>query len=99
MFLICIAEGVQVRLHKSTVNFFNARERILNFMHLIHGVVHNFQKAVCVLDWISVPYAQKDLRFLFEKTRGESRVFWSLVSTIDGSTPGLCGRTAMLSTM
>ena len=35
---------------------------------------------------ISVPYAQKDPRFLFEKRRGQPRKFWSLVSTIDGST-------------
>ena len=35
---------------------------------------------------ISVPYAQKDPRFLFEKRRGQPREFWSLVSTIDGST-------------
>ena len=32
---------------------------------------------------ISVPYAQKDPRFLFEKRRGQPREFWSLVSTID----------------
>ena len=35
---------------------------------------------------ISVPYAQKDPRFLFEKRRGQHWEFWSLVSTIDGST-------------
>ena len=35
---------------------------------------------------ISVPYAQKDPRFLFEKRRGQPREFWSLASTIDGST-------------
>ena len=35
---------------------------------------------------ISVPYAQKDPIFLFEKRRGQPREFWSLVSTIDGST-------------
>ena len=35
---------------------------------------------------ISVPYAQKDPRFLFEKRRGQPREFWSLVSTTDGST-------------
>ena len=35
---------------------------------------------------ISVAYAQKDPRFLFEKRRGQPREFWSLVSTIDGST-------------
>ena len=35
---------------------------------------------------ISVLYAQKDPRFLFEKRRGQPREFWSLVSTIDGST-------------
>ena len=35
---------------------------------------------------ISVPYAQKDPRFLFEKRRGQPREFWSLVSTIDGGT-------------
>ena len=33
---------------------------------------------------ISVPYAQKDPRFLFEKRRGQPLDFWSLVSTIDG---------------
>ena len=35
---------------------------------------------------ISVPYAQKDPRFLFEKRRGQPWEFWSLFSTIDGST-------------
>ena len=35
---------------------------------------------------ISVPYAQKDPRFLLEKRRGKPWEFWSLVSTIDGST-------------
>ena len=35
---------------------------------------------------ISVPYAHKDPRFLFEKRKGQPREFWSLVSTIDGST-------------
>ena len=35
---------------------------------------------------ISVPYAQKDPRFLFEMRRWQSQEFWSLVSTIDGST-------------
>ena len=35
---------------------------------------------------ISVPYAQKDPRFLFEKRRRQPREFWSLFSTIDGST-------------
>ena len=34
----------------------------------------------------SVPYAQKDPRFLFEKRRGQPREFRSLVSTTDGST-------------
>ena len=59
------------------------------FMHLTPGVVH-----------ISVPYAQKDARFPFEKRRGQPREFWSLVSTIDGSTlPQDCvGKTAMLNT-
>ena len=28
---------------------------------------------------ISVPYAQKDPRFLFEKRRGQPQEFWSLV--------------------
>ena len=32
------------------------------------------------------PISQKDPRFLFEKRRGQSQEFWSLVSTIDGST-------------
>ena len=50
-------------------------------MHLTPGVVYNFPKAR-----ISVSYAQKDPRFLFEKRRGQPREFWSLVSTIDGST-------------
>ena len=51
---------------------------------------------------VSVPYAQNDLGFLFEKRSGQPREFWSLVSTIDDSTlleyttPGLCGRTAIL---
>ena len=39
------------------------------FMHLTPGVVHNFP-------WvyrISVPYAQKDPRFVFEKRRGQPR--------------------------
>ena len=36
---------------------------------------------------ISVPYAQKEPRFLFEKRRGQPREFWSLISTIDVSTP------------
>ena len=53
-------------------------------MHLTPGVVHNFPKDVGYR--ISVPYAQKDPRFLFEKRRGQPREFWSLVSTIDGST-------------
>ena len=53
-------------------------------MHLTPGVVHNFPKAVVYR--ISVPYAQKDPRFLFEKRRGQPREFWSLISTIDGST-------------
>ena len=35
---------------------------------------------------ISVPYAQKDPRFTFEKRRGQPWEFWSLFSTIDGST-------------
>ena len=35
---------------------------------------------------MSVPYAQKDPRLLFEKRRGQPQEFWSLVSTIDGST-------------
>ena len=48
---------------------------------------------------ISVPYAQKDPRFLFEKRMGQPREFWSLVSTIDGSTlPQDCGRSAMRNT-
>ena len=55
-------------------------------MHLTPGVVHNFPKAVGVGYRISVPYAHKDPRFLFEKRRGQPREFWSLVSTIDGST-------------
>ena len=35
---------------------------------------------------IYVPYGQKDPRFLFKKRRGQPWEFWSLVSTIDGST-------------
>ena len=53
-------------------------------MHLTPGVVHNFQRL-----WvyrISVPYEQKYPRFLSEKRRGQPQEFWSLVSTIDGST-------------
>ena len=60
------------------------------FMHLTPGV-HNFPKAVRIVYRISVPYAQKDPRFLFEKRRGQPREFWSLVSTIDSSTiPQVC---------
>ena len=48
---------------------------------------------------ISVPYAQIDPRFLFEKRRGQPWEFWSLVSTIDGGTlPQESGRTAMRNT-
>ena len=35
---------------------------------------------------ISVPYAHKDPRFLYEERRGQPQEFWSLVLTIDGST-------------
>ena len=35
---------------------------------------------------ISVPYAQKDPRFLFEKRRGQPQELQSLVPTINGST-------------
>ena len=35
---------------------------------------------------ISVPFSEKDPRFLFEKRRGQHREFWPLVSIIDGST-------------
>ena len=44
------------------------------------------QQHGCYLYKISVPYAQKDPRFLFEKRRGQLRELWSLISTIDGST-------------
>ena len=54
-------------------------------MHLTPGVVHNLPKAAGV-SRISVPYAQKDPRFLFEKRRGQPWEYWSLVSTIDGCT-------------
>ena len=47
------------------------------FIHLTPGVVHNCPKAVGVWDFCPL-YALKDPRVLFE--------FWSLVSTIDGST-------------
>ena len=47
------------------------------FMHLTPGVVHNFPRPW--LYRISVPYAQKDPRFLFEKRRGQPRELWSLV--------------------
>ena len=54
-------------------------------------------KCILLLEWsttsqrlwvyrISVPYTQKDPRLLFEKRRGQPREFWSLISTIDGST-------------
>ena len=40
---------------------------------------------------ISVPYAQNNPRFLFEKRREQPQELWSLVSTIDGSTlPQVC---------
>ena len=43
---------------------------------------------ILLLEWstTSVPYAQKDPRIPCEKRRGQPREFWSLVSTIDGST-------------
>ena len=66
-------------------------------VHLSPGVVHNFLKAV--VHRTSVPYAQQDPRFLFKKSRGQPREFWSLVTTIDGNTlPEDCGKTAMLNT-
>ena len=46
---------------------------------------------------ISVTYAQKDPRFLFEKRKGQPREFWSLVSTIDGSTLSQVGVEELLS--
>ena len=58
-------------------------------MHLTPGLVHNILKAVGVYR-ISVPYAQKDPRFLFEKRRGPPREGWSLFSTIDGTLPQDC---------
>ena len=55
------------------------------------------QISILLLEWsttsqrlwvyrISVPYAQKHPRFLFEKRRGQPLEFWSHVSTIDGNT-------------
>ena len=42
---------------------------------------------ILLLEWSTTsPYAQKDPRFLFEMRRGQTREFWSLDSTIDGST-------------
>ena len=67
-------------------------------MAISHTGVMNYDvSCIVLLEWfttsqrlwvytISVPYAQKDPRFLFEKRRGQPREFWSLVSTIDGST-------------
>ena len=54
------------------------------FMHLTPGVVHNFPKAVGVEDFC--PLCTKYPRFLFQKRRGQPQEFWSLISTIDGST-------------
>ena len=62
-----------------------------------HKIMMRHVSCILLLEWsttsqrlwvyrISVPYAQKDPRFLFEKRRGQPREFWSLVSTIDGST-------------
>ena len=48
------------------------------FVHLTPGVVHNTSQLLLVYR-ISVPYAHKDPRFLFEKRRGQPREFWSLV--------------------
>ena len=53
-------------------------------MHLTPGVVHNFSRLGVYR--ISVPYAQKDPRFLIAKEKEQPQEFWSLVSTIDGST-------------
>ena len=57
-------------------------------MHLTPGVVHNFPKAVvCGPYRISVHYVQKDpICPLCSKRVGQLREFWSLITTIDGST-------------
>ena len=53
------------------------------FMLLTPGVVHNFPKAVGV-DFC--PLCTKRSQIPIKKGRGQPREFWSLVSTIDGST-------------
>ena len=51
------------------------------FMHRNPGVVHNFPKAVGVC-----PLCQKRSQIPNRKEKGATPEFWSLVSTIDGST-------------
>ena len=54
------------------------------FMHLIPAVVHNFPKAVGVLDFCLL--CTKRSLIPIQKEKGQPQEFWSLVSTIDGST-------------
>ena len=53
-------------------------------MDLTPGVVHNFPKAVGVKDFRPLFTKRSQIPILKEK--GQPREFWSLVSTIDGST-------------
>ena len=75
------------------------RPRFDSGLGLIPGLWIMMRHVSCILllEWsttfqrlwvyrISVPYALKDPRFLFEKIRGQPQEFWSLVSKIDGST-------------
>ena len=58
-------------------------------MHLTLGVVHNSPKAVGV-GFLS-PMHKKDPRLLFEKRSDQPQEFWSLVSSLNGSTlPQYC---------
>ena len=53
-------------------------------MHLTPTVVHNCPKAVGVYDFCAL--CTKRSQISIEKRRGQPREFWSLASTIDGST-------------
>ena len=53
-------------------------------MHLTHGVVHNFQKAVGVYDFGHL--CTKRSQIPIRKEKGPTPGILSLISTIDGST-------------
>ena len=76
-----------------------ANSKVLDFWPgLILGswIMMRHVSCILLLEWstasqrlwvyrISVPYAQKDPKVLFEKSKGQPWEFWSLVSSIDGT--------------